>query len=549
MKNNPPVNLSPLQKDYAVYLPAISSFYSTYVAKQRLEEFVSADRLPAGFDRGIEGMNFLNEEEGYFTYKYALYSAGHAQLDLIKSQTQDSMIQQRDRANTMILGDSGGYQIGKGILKFDWLDFEGKAANKVRDDILAWLELTADWSMMLDVPSWASDPINREKTGLTSFQDCLDKTCFNNEYWLTRRLGHTKFLNVLQGSDWSTAETWYQGVKEFSDPAVWGDKAAEGWAFGGVNMCKMDITLKRLMTMREDGLLKGKNWIHFLGTAQLDWACFLTSIQRQLRKHINEEVTVSFDCASPFVATAHGLVYTNAMHTKNRWGVVMEKAPDNKLLSGSEIPFPFESEFGRRLTIGDICYYDVGVRKSDAELGVTATGKQVKFDHLNAEHYHEVPRKNKLGKIPNKTSWDSFAYALMMGHNVYCHIVAVQRANQLMDIERAKFTKTWRQWKILHSKDKALDEPSEYVPRSMLYFDQFLEELFNTKTKDEAFELIDSARSFITSLDGARLQGGPSRNAYSSLFKSQEVTNPNEINTEDTNDEKLISLEDSIVEK
>ena len=55
----PPVNLTPLQKDYAVYLPAISSFYSTYVAKQRLEEFVPNDRIPAGFDRGIEGMNFL----------------------------------------------------------------------------------------------------------------------------------------------------------------------------------------------------------------------------------------------------------------------------------------------------------------------------------------------------------------------------------------------------------------------------------------------------------------------------------------------------------
>jgi hypothetical protein len=547
--SNPPINLTPLQKDYAVYLPAISSFYSTYVAKQRLEEFVPKDRIPVGFDRGIEGMNFLNEEEGYFTYKYALYSAGHAQLDLVKSQTQDSMIQQRDRANTMILGDSGGYQIGKGILKFDWLDFEGKAANKVRDDILAWLELTADWSMMLDVPSWACDPANREKTGLTSFQDCLDKTCFNNDYWLSRRLGHTKFLNVLQGSDWDTAEQWYQGVKKFSDTKVWGDKAAEGWAFGGVNMCKMDITLKRLMTMRDDGLLEGKNWIHFLGTAQLDWACFLTSIQRQLRKHINEEVTISFDCASPFVATAHGLVYTNAMHTKKRWGVVMEKAPDNKELAGSDIPFPFESEMGRRLTIGDICYYDLGVRKTDAELGVGPRGGKVEFNHLDPSHYHVPPKLNKLGKIPNKTSWDSFAYALMMGHNVYCHIVAVQRANQLMDIERAKFKKTWRNWKPLDSKDKNNDEPSEFVPRSMLYFDQFIEELFNTKTKAEAFELIDSARAFITSLDGARLQGGPARNNYHSLFELEEVTSSDEIDTEDSNDEELISLENSIVEK
>jgi len=511
----PPVDLSPLQRDYAVYLPAISSFYSTYVAKQRLEEFVPLDRIPKGFDRGIEGMNFLNPEEGYFFYKYALYSAGHAQLDLVKAMTQDSMLQQRDRANTMVLGDSGGYQIGKGILKFDWLDFEGKAANKVRDDILAWLEVTADWSMMLDVPSWACDPANREKTGLTSFQDCLDKTCFNNEYWLKRRVGQTKFLNVLQGSDWDTAEQWYQGVKQFSDTNVWGKNAAEGWAFGGVNMCKMDVTLKRLMTMREDGLLEGKDWIHFLGTAQLDWSCYLTSIQRQLRKHINENLTISFDCASPFVATAHGLAYTNPIHTPKKWSTVMDKAPDNKALAGSDIPFPFESEIGRRLVMGDICHYSPGML-------------------------------NKIGK-EGKTSWDSFSYALYMGHNVYCHIVAVQRANHLADIEHARFKKTWRDWKKLNGRDSSIDEPSPYVPRSILYFDQFVTELFETKTKDEAFALIDSAKTFINSLDGARLQGGPARNKFHSLFEVEEVTSPDEIDTEDMDDEMLVALEHQVL--
>ena len=170
--------------------------------------------------------------------------------------------------------------------------------------------------------------------------------------FLKNRLGATKWLNVLQGSDWDTAEKWYQGVKEFSDPnGPYAGKEAEGWAFGGANMCKMDITLKRLMTLREDGLLKGKNWIHFLGTAQLDWSCYLTQIQRQIRKHINEEITISFDCASPFIATAHGLVYTNAQHTTKRWSVIMDKAPDNKALAGADIPFPFESETGSRLTM------------------------------------------------------------------------------------------------------------------------------------------------------------------------------------------------------
>jgi len=60
--NKQPVDLTPLQKDYAVYLPAISSFNSTYVDKQRKEEFIPNDRIPKGFDRGIEGMNFLSKD-------------------------------------------------------------------------------------------------------------------------------------------------------------------------------------------------------------------------------------------------------------------------------------------------------------------------------------------------------------------------------------------------------------------------------------------------------------------------------------------------------
>ena len=511
-----PIDLTPLQKDYAVYLPAISSFYSTYVAKQRLEEFVPKDRIPQGFDRGIEGMNFLNPEQGYFYYKYALYSAGHAQLDVIKAQDQESMIQQRDRGQTMILGDSGGYQIGNGVLKFDWLNFEGVEATKTRQKILEWLEATADWSMMLDVPTWACDHIHSPKTGLKTFEDCLEKTRYNNKYFLDNRLGATKWLNVLQGSDWDTAEKWYRGVVEFSDPAgKYAGKEAEGWAFGGANMCKMDITLKRLMTMRDEGMLTGKNWIHFLGTAQLDWSCYLTQIQRQIRKHINPELTISFDCASPFIATAHGLVYTNAQHTNKRWSVIMDKAPDNKLLSESEVPYPFESEFSSRLLMGDIAYYDIGVKKTDTELGLDSKGKQIKFNHLDPLHYNTIPKLNKLGKIPNKTSWDSFSYALMMGHNVECHIKAVQRAQQLMDIECARFKPDWRLKGIEGKKEI---EYSDWVPNRILYFSTFVEELFNTKTKTEAFQLIEDAKQLLKSLEGARLQGGPADNNFTKLF-------------------------------
>ena len=217
----------------------------------------------------------------------------------------------------------------------------------------------------------------------------------------------------------------------------------------------------------------------------------------------------------------------------------MDKAPDNKALSGSEIPFPFESEFGRRLTMGDIAYYDLGERKTDAELN------GAKFDHLNPDHYHVVPKLNKLGKIPNRTSWDSFSYALMMGHNVYCHIVAVQRAQQLMDIEIAK-TKdklSWKHWKKVKSQDMS-DEYSDWVPRNILYFNSFVEDLFNTKDKTEAFAMIEQASPFLRSLEGARLQGGPKENEFRNLFSFEEVTSANEVDLENPDDDMLRDLEE-----
>jgi hypothetical protein len=257
---------------------------------------------------------------------------------------------------------------------------------------------------------------------------------------------------------------------------------------GGKNMCDMEVALKRLIILRDEKLLDDRNWMHFLGTAQLDWSCYLTSIQRQVRKTINENFTISFDCASPFIATAHGLVYTNAQHTNKRWSVIMDKAPDNKALSQAfNVPFPFESEIGRRLSVGDVCWYKPGML-------------------------------NKVGK-EGKTSWDSFGYALMMAHNTYCHIVAVQRANTLMDIETARTKPDWRLWKKVKDADKS-DEYSEWVPRNILYFDRFVEELFKSETP---MQMIEDARPMLNNMMGMRLRGGNANNLFNKHFDSEDV--------------------------
>jgi hypothetical protein len=153
---------------------------------------------------------------------------------------------------------------------------------------------------------------------------------------------------------------------------------------------------------------------------------------------------------------------------------------------------------------------------------------------------------NKIGK-EGKTAWDSFAYALMMGHNVYCHIVAVQRAQQLMDIECAKTASkiNWRSWKKVKSVDMS-DEYSDWVPRNILYFNKFVAELFETADKDAAFALIDEAGPFLRSLEGARLQGGPAQNTFNSLFETV-VTKQDEIDLANPDDDDLRALEEGLI--
>ncbi len=67
-------DLTATQNDYAHFLPALSGFYATYVGKQRHPDpvkgpYVPDDRIPANFANGIESLNYLNAQEGAFTYK------------------------------------------------------------------------------------------------------------------------------------------------------------------------------------------------------------------------------------------------------------------------------------------------------------------------------------------------------------------------------------------------------------------------------------------------------------------------------------------------
>ena len=409
-------NLTETQNDYAFFLPSISGFYATFIGKQRYGEYVDPNRVPAGIGE-VEGLNFLNPNKGAFHYKWALYSAGHAELDVNKFSEKEDMLRNRDRDNSWLLGDSGGFQVAKGLWEGDWTSETCPKANKKRELVVNWMEAYMDYGMMLDIPTWTfQDPKAAKAANIHSYDDAVKATHINAKYYMKHRRGNFKVLNVLQGSNHTNAESWYQEFKDYCDPKKYPDTHFNGWAMGGQNMCDVHLILKRLVHMIHDGLLEEglHDVMHFLGTSKLEWAVLLTDIQRAVRKYHNKNFMITYDCASPFLATANGQIYhTIRADHKGKWSYMMSPSADDKKYATDTRSFKdaveqdgileaFEdSPISMHCKINDICIYKPG-------------------------------DLNKIGK-EGKTSWDSFSYALQMGHNVWMHIESTQRANELYD--------------------------------------------------------------------------------------------------------------------
>jgi len=410
-------NLTAEQKDYAVFLPAVSGFYATFIGKQQSTEYVETARIPKNFTHGVESLNFLNPSQGQFQYKWCLYSAGHADLDINRDSPKEDMFRKRDRSTSWALGDSGGFQIGKGVWEGDWKDPTCPKAQKKRESVLAWMDAYMDYGMILDIPAWvARSPKGQQATGITTYEEACQATNINNEYFMKHRSGACKFLNVLQGENHTEADDWYDRMKKFCDPKQYPDTHFNGWSMGGQNMCDIHLVLKRLVALRFDGLLeKGTHdFMHFLGTSKLEWATLLTDIQRAVRKHHNPNFTVTFDCASPFLATANGQVYCQVeTEDRSKWVYRMVPSIDDKKLATDTTAFA--EAFVRE-----------GKHESFLDSPIT-DGLQAKDVCIYAPG-----DLNKIGK-EGKTSWDSFSYAILMGHNVWMHINAVQEANRQYD--------------------------------------------------------------------------------------------------------------------
>ena len=455
-------NLSQKQNpDWALFLPAVSSFYISGLGKQRKgEQYFDANRIPAGFNGDVEKLNFLNSKEGLYYYKWGLYSAGHANLDTTVNDPSESIIRERE-AGTFMLGDSGGFQILKGQWPADWKDPNCPRAMVKRKAVLTWMDTYMDYGMVLDIPSQSLTTFHmKDKNGvslhgISTIEEAISATHINNEYFINNRSGKCKFLNVLQGRTHTQSDDWYAEMKKYCDPNIYPNNHFNGWAFGGQNKIDVHLMLTRMVDIIHDGLLvEGKHdLIHCLGTSILEYAVLFTDIQRAIRKYHNPKLQITFDCASPFYSAAKGLAYfnTNIEHNK-KWSYSMEKTAENKDYATDNRKFSVavladgihkiftDSPVTDKLLLKDMCYRGHGF------LG---------------QHGKET-----------KTSWDTLSYTLIQSHNVWMHMNAVQEAN--------------RQYEQGVVPKMLMNEQFERV-----LFKDVIDEIFSKKTKQEAIDLIN----------------------------------------------------------
>jgi hypothetical protein len=136
---------------------------------------------------------------------------------------------------------------------------------------------------------------------------------------------------------------------------------------------------------------------------------------------------------------------------------------------------------------------------------------------------------NKVGK-EGDTSWDSFSYAIMMGHNVWMHVNAVQEANRQYD---------------------AGNIPAMLVQEKFdtLYFKDVVEAIFATSDRGIAEAVVEEYSRFWMSIIGTRgATGKKTVNAstyFSNLFEEvgEETV---QLEDEEFDISKLDQLEDEV---
>ena len=150
---------------------------------------------------------------------------------------------------------------------------------------------------------------------------------------------------------------------------------------------------------------------------------------------------------------------------------------------------------------------------------------------------------NKIGKV-GKTSWDSFTYAIMMGHNVWLHLNSVQEANRQYDAGLCP---------AMLDATTAITKPfTDFSPLPNKFRD-VVDAIFSAPDRDSAIAIIDYYDRFWQAIPGTRgAIGKKTVNASTNFSKFFEEVDEDNVQYEQEADsdefaiDKLDALEASV---
>lgn len=291
--------------DIAPYLPSLQSNYAQYAMKKDGE---CTRQLPQPLRNS--DFNFLSRKSKLWNCDYTLYSSGQFETSQV---LQHDMCAHRKKGTGVVVGDSGGFQLGTGKIrnktelahlnKFR-LDaqaqYEAWADCGFRERTLRWLEKYTDYAMTLDMVLWAHKGFAKDfphaqgsQLRELSVQQLIELSVDNLRYFSDNRGKYgdeTKFLSVLQDCGKGTGEAWYNAVKDFE---------FEGWALGSDTKDTMAAAIVWFRRLLDDGKLDKAEWIHCLGCSPVVNQVILTAAQRVLSNQLGHQLTISLDSSSP----------------------------------------------------------------------------------------------------------------------------------------------------------------------------------------------------------------------------------------------------------
>ena len=216
-----------------------------------------------------------------FRHKNFLITAGHYYK---KMDIRDQFGLGKD---SLVFGDSGGYQIATGALKY---------SDDLREKIFHWLEANSDVAANLDIPP--------KTVYENQFAKCADIS-FDNFAWFEKhQSGKTKYLNMLQGSNPQEYDWWYQKFKHFE---------FQGWAIGGPQKLVDFMWALALMLKNREFEKVNLEYLHLLGISKISDFFILSTIQKCLNKHYGNRIVVTTDSSSP----GQYPVYGTYLHSHN----------------------------------------------------------------------------------------------------------------------------------------------------------------------------------------------------------------------------------------